>query len=401
MTKAVAAEPSDSYYLSSITVSNFKSLDNFAISLSSFSCLIGLNGSGKSSIIQFIGFLCQQMQGDIDRWLEDRQWRGSDLHCKLNTQKNIIFKVNLSNNLGNDITWEASFNTDLRRCTSEKVTQGGLTLLSIADRKLTLHKDRDSTVPPVSGQQIIFDYQGSVLSQLNESLLKHFHQSISLLKSFFLKTHSLELLSPSRLRKRSRTSQGGIGVGGEQMSAVLYDMSRVKRKNVVSLLKNVYPRLADIDVKSLAAGWKELSVIENYLDNSFTIGARHINDGFLRFLGIISQCKYDQGFILFDEIENGVNSELVEFLLDFLVSRSGQVLVTTHSPIILNYMEDDVAVEGVIYIYRKADGRSASIRFFDIPSMRKKLEVMGPGDVYQDTRLADLADELTSVGVSL
>jgi hypothetical protein len=64
-------------------------------------------------------------------------------------------------------------------------------------------------------------------------------------------------------------------------------------------------------------------------------------------------------------------------------------------------MEDDVAVEGVIYIYRKADGRSASIRFFDIPSMRKKLEVMGPGDVYQDTRLADLADELTSVGVSL
>lgn len=389
----------NSHYLSFIEVSNFKSLDNFEITLSRFSCLIGLNGSGKSTILQFIGFLCQQMHGDIDRWLEDRQWKGSDLHCKLNTQKNIGFRVILSDGQGGDIAWEASFNTDLKRCTSEKVIQGGLTLLSIVDRKLSLYKDKDSAVPSVSSQPIIFDYQGSVLSQLNQSLLTHFHQSISLLKSFFLKTHSLELLSPSHLRKRSRTSLGGIGVGGEQMSAVLYDMGRIKRKEVVNLLQRVYPRLADIDVKSLAAGWKKLSVIESHLNNSFTVEARHVNDGFLRFLGIISQCIYDEGFILFDEIENGVNPELAEFLLDFLVERSGQVLVTTHSPIILNYLEDDVASEGVVYIYRRADGRSASIRFFDIPSMREKLRVMGPGDVYQDTSLTELAEEVAGIGV--
>lgn len=387
----------NSHYLSSIEVNNFKSLDSFVISFSRFSCLIGLNGSGKSSILQFIGFLCQQMHGDIDRWFEERQWKGSDLHCKLSTQKNIIFKVVLSDGMGGDISWEASFNTDLKRCTSERVLQGGLTLLSIAERKLTLYKDKDSTVPSVSNQPVIFDYQGSVLSRLNESLLKHFHHSISLLKSFFLRTHSLELLSPSHLRRRSRTSHGGIGVGGEQMSAVLHDIGRLKRKEVVNILQKAYPRLADIDVKSLTAGWKKLSVIEKYLENSFTVEARHVNDGFLRFLGIVSQCIYDDGFILFDEIENGVNPELVEFLLDFLVHRNGQVLVTTHSPIVLNYLEDDVATKGVIYIYRREDGRSASIRFFDIPSMREKLEVMGPGDAYQDTRLFDLAQEVAGI----
>lgn len=395
-----AADANKAYYLSSIEINNFKSLDKFQIFFSRFSCLIGLNGSGKSSVLQFIGFLCQQMHGDIDKWLEERQWKGSDLHCKLNTQKNIWFKVTLSDDQGEDILWEASFNTDLKRCTSEKVSQAGLTLLSIADRRLTLHKVKDSPVPSVTSQPIIFDYQGSVLSQLNESLLKHFHQSITLLKFFFLKTHSLELLSPSHLRKRSRSSQGGIGVGGEQMSAVLYDIGRVKRLEVVKLLQKVYPRLVDIDIKSLAAGWKKLSVVEACLDGTFPIEARHVNDGLLRFLGIISQCIYDKGFILFDEIENGVNPELAEFLLDYLVERSGQVLVTTHSPIILNYLNDDIARPGVIYIYRKADGRSDSIRFFDIPSMREKLEVMGPGDVYQDTRLVDLADELISFGAS-
>jgi hypothetical protein len=198
------------------------------------------------------------MHGDIDGWLEERQWKGSDLHCKLNTQKNITFKVVLSDGKGADIFWEASFNTDLKRCTTEKITQGELTLLSLADRKLTLYKDKGATVPPVSGQQIIFDYHGSVLSQLNESLLRHFHHSITLLKTFFLRTHSLELLSPTQLRRRSRSSQGGIGVGGEQMSAVLYDMGRSKRLEVVKLLQKVYPRLADIDVKSLTAGWKKM-----------------------------------------------------------------------------------------------------------------------------------------------
>ena len=181
------------------------------------------------------------------------------------------------------------------------------------------------------------------------------------------------------------------------MSAVLHDIGRLKRKEVVSILQRAYPRLADVDVKSLTAGWKKLSVIEKYLDNSFTVEARHVNDGFLRFLGIVSQCIYDDGFILFDEIENGVNSELVEFLLDFLVHRNGQVLVTTHSPIVLNYLEDDVATKGVIYIYRREDGRSASMHFFDIPSMREKLEVMGPGDAYQDTRLFDLSQEVAGI----
>jgi predicted ATPase len=393
MEKTLGIEHQNLYYLSSITVSNFKSLDNFSISLSRFSCLIGLNGSGKSTVLQFIGFLCQQMYGDIDGWLEERQWRGSDLHCKLNTQKNIIFKAVLSDGKSDDILWEASFNTDYKRCTAEKVSQGGLTLLSLADRKLTLYKDKEATVPPVSGQQIIFDYQGSVLSQLNESLLRHFHHSITLLKSFFLRTHSLELLSPFQLRRRSRSSQGGIGVGGEQMSAVLYDMGRAKRLEVVKLLRKVYPRLADIDVKSLTAGWKKLSIVESFLDENFTVEARHVNDGFLRLLGIVAQCMYDQGFILFDEIENGINPELVEFLLDFLVARNGQMLVTTHSPIVLNYLEDGIATKGLVFIYKRSDGRTKSVRFFDLPSMQEKLEVMGPGDVYQDTSLSQLALE--------
>jgi predicted ATPase len=51
-----------------------------------------------------------------------------------------------------------------------------------------------------------------------------------------------------------------------------------------------------------------------------------------------------------DEIENGINPELIEYLIDHLIN-SDQILVTLHSPMILNFMDDDVArEESYIYI---------------------------------------------------
>jgi hypothetical protein len=73
------------------------------------------------------------------------------------------------------------------------------------------------------------------------------------------------------------------------------------------------------------------------------------------------------------------------------------VLVTTHSPMILNYLDDGVASKGVIYLYKTAEGHTESIPFFSIPSLKKKLEVMGPGEAFVDTNLTELADEISGM----
>ncbi len=62
-----------------ITARNFKSLVDFKLDLAKFTCLIGLNGAGKSTVLQFIDFLAQQGRGDIKGWPEDRQWEAKDL----------------------------------------------------------------------------------------------------------------------------------------------------------------------------------------------------------------------------------------------------------------------------------------------------------------------------------
>ena len=111
-------------------------------------------------------------------------------------------------------------------------------------------------------------------------------------------------------------------------------------------------------------------------------------------MAILSQLEIPNAFLLFDEIENGINPELVEFLMDMLVKSDDQILITTHSPLVLNYLDDDVAKDGVIYLYKQHNGRTKAVRLFDIPSMQKKLQFMGVGEAFIDTNLTELYREV-------
>jgi ABC-type branched-subunit amino acid transport system ATPase component len=167
-------------------------------------------------------------------------------------------------------------------------------------------------------------------------------------------------------------------------------------------LKSVYLQLKNLGIKSLRSGWKQLEISEGYAGKDIFLGlfpqitteARHVNDGMLRLIAILAELQSDHRFLLFDEIENGINPELVEFVIEALTSTDKQVLVTTHSPMILNYLNDEVAKSGVIYLYKTPSGLTQAIRFFSIPSIAEKLTVMGPGEVFVDTNLTDLTKEI-------
>ena len=177
-------------------------------------------------------------------------------------------------------------------------------------------------------------------------------------------------------------------------------MSEGKRRKLVAKLKEAYPRLQGLHAKSLRSGWKQLEIVEAYEGKesgsspSMTTEARHINDGMLRLIAILAELQSFNEFLLFDEIENGINPELVQFVIEELVTTPKQVVVTTHSPMILNYLEDEIARSGVIYLYKTRRGNTQAIPFFSIPSLAEKLTVMGPGEAFVDTNLTQLAEEI-------
>ncbi len=391
-----------------IYIDNFKSLVGFKMEPAKFTCLIGLNGAGKSTILQALDFLSHLMVGNLDEWLAMRQWSTSDINSKLSKKSNIDFKVLIDDPDWGEITWEGSINRTKLGCTQESVKIGDeLIILKIEDANCAIKKlnglkniqevkDNIGTISNGKSTDrfpIVFEYQGSIISRLKKNQVS---APLLALKNQLLQLKSLELLSPFALRQRSRSSDRDIGLGGEKLSAFLHELTTKQKQNLEKQLKPLYPELQNYDTRALRAGWKELRITEKFTGYTLETEAKQVNDGMLRLMAILAQTLTEHSFLLFDEIENGINPELIKQLVDSLVKAPQQVMVTTHSPMILNYLEDPVAKSGVLMIYKTPEGHTQSTPFFEIPSMAEKLSVMGPGEVFVDTYLRELVDEIVA-----
>ncbi len=365
-----------------IRVKNFKSLSEVTLVLEKFNCLIGMNGAGKSTILQALDFLSQMMIGQVQDWLDARGWKSHDLNCKLGKESNLTFGVKYKTSTGQELNWVAIFNRVNLRCTSETIY--------VDTDKIFTASGQSFQFKGKTKQDISFVFQGSLLSVLKDSELP---EAVKEFRDALRKIRSLELLSPQMMRKRARTNDQDIGAGGEKLSSFLHSIKGDHRDRLISMLKGFYPNLLDFKITSQKAGWKKLSEIEAFQDQKLETEATHLNDGLLRILAVLAQSESDRSLILLDEIENGINQEIVEKLVDTLVASPQQMLVTTHSPLILNYLDDETARKSVQFIYKTPQGLSKIRHFFEIPRVGEKLRYMGPGDAFVDTDLEALTQE--------
>lgn len=363
----------------------FKSLEKFALDdLGRFTCLVGLNGAGKSTILQLLDFCSHIMRGDVETWLQKRAWSAADLGSKFTHSLNIVLGVEVVISSGEKYRWLAAYNRFANSCTSERVVRDG-------DDEVLLRVHRGKYyMGDSASERIDFVYNGSILSGLKENLLP---PEVLEVKQAILRIKSLELLSPHLMRSSLRDTADDVGPGGEKLASFLYSLKGEKRESLLGLLKGFYPAVVDFKVKQERAGWKKLYVIEAYGDILVETEAKHINDGLLRILAIIAQSATEPSLLIFDEVENGVNPEIVERLVELLQNSPHQIIVTTHSPMILNYLDDAVATESVRFVYRSVKGSTCSRPLFALPRMKSKLAVMGPGEAFVDTSLSGLIAE--------
>lgn len=248
-------------------------------------------------------------------------------------------------------------------------------------------KDRQYRIGARELLPVTFSYQGSILSQLRDSELSPQLQSI---RNTLANIRSLELLSPHLMRQRTLDSGTNIGIGGEKLSSYLHSIRGDEKERLLELLMTFYPRVINFKSSPTHGGWKRLSIIEDFDGKHVESEVRHINDGLLRVLAMLAQTICEDSILLFDEVENGVNPEIVEKLVDLLVNAKQQILVTTHNPMILNYLEDDVARESVLFVYKTPEGFTRVRPFFSLPGVGEKLDLMGPGEAFVDTDLVAL-----------
>ncbi|UVL12216.1 MULTISPECIES: AAA family ATPase [Pseudomonas] len=372
----------------SLKIKNFKSIADLDINLEKFTCLVGLNGAGKSSLLQGIDFASHLMTGDIRAWLQRRNWDAQDLHSKFSTASNIVIFITIELSNKKRYTWKTAFNRQLLSCTREEIHD-----LQTGEIIFNSNKGRYS-VTGGDYSKINFNFEGSLLSHLKKEILNkdliEIRERISSIRSF-------ELLSPHLMRSTSRDSCTDIGAGGEKLASFLHNLKGELRDTLTNLLRTFYPRVIDFKTVQKKAGWKQLFVIEEFNGRQIETEAKHINDGLLRILAILAQTNSSQSMILFDEIENGINPEIVETLVNLLQNSPQQIIVTTHSPLVLNYLSDETAKNSVQFIYRGIEGGTKAAPLFSMNRIREKLEYMGPGEVFVDTNLTALTSEFVNL----
>lgn len=393
--------------IAEFSIKNFKSLHDIELQFSEkFNVLIGLNGTGKSSVLQAIDFLVSLSHSSgVSKWLQSREWELPALFTCLSGKRAsslISFSMVMDIHGEQYYRWEGTFNANLEKCTKEAILWNHRDLNTEGGRWLTLSEgmvklDAEIALPPINLKPI--DYRGSFLSVV-KSESRPYNIPPYDLRSYLGNILSIELLSPHQMKRRVREMTGsGVGLGGEQLSLFLHSLTEDQKTQLKTVMTRFYPHFESFETVAMRGGWKKLIVREKYDDGIFTTTeSRQLNDGMLRVLAIIAETLFSEGTVLIDEIEDGINPELLEKLVEYLLEDSPcQVITTSHSPLLLNFLPDEQARKGVQFVYKTGEGISRVVPFFEIPQLSESLGLLGAGEVmlqFDMEQVAEMAENM-------
>jgi predicted ATPase len=194
-------------------------------------------------------------------------------------------------------------------------------------------------------------------------------------------------LDPNSLRKPSIPGQTILGDKGENLASVLQAIcvEPKSKEALVEWTRDLTPMdVADLKFPEVSLeGRIQLQIVES---GGREVSAESASDGTLRFLAFAAALLGTEParFYFFEEIENGIHPNRAHLLINLLqnATREGgiQVAGTTHSPALLNFL-DEASLRDASLVYRA--GTVSKIRSFsDIPSLWQVVPSSRAGELH-------------------
>lgn len=163
------------------------------------------------------------------------------------------------------------------------------------------------------------------------------------------------------------------------LPALLNELDEEQREALVEAVKEILKGIQGIEV-SEASGGRDVRVHYSLLErmpyvgrsgmSDFPIPAWMLSEGTRRITAILALLHRDPppSLLCIEEVENGLDPWTVQTVIDHLqqaARRGVQIVVTTHSPWLLDY----VPIETIIQVRRK-DGDTRYERFAERPEVK-------------------------------
>ena len=205
-------------------------------------------------------------------------------------------------------------------------------------------------------------------------------------------------LSPERMREPSVPGATVMGDSGQNLPSVLESIcADLRRKRtLMSWLQELTPMdVKDFEFPRDPSGRVHLRILEQ---NGRSVSAYSASDGTLRFLAMLAALlgPNPAGVYFFEEIDNGIHPNRLWLLLDLIEKQTKgkgiQVITTTHSPDVLNLINDRT-FENTSVVSRLEDNADSIIRPVDSLLNAKKLRsAQGLGRLHTSGWMEDIVN---------
>ena len=381
-----------------IVIENFKSLRKVDLSLGRVNLFIGTNASGKSNFLEALrvlegignGFTISEILNGKPKSATSGVWegiRGGSTHaCPSGmTDTEVVVTANGTLEESPPLKWEyhiAFLPLDRGRVTEERVEVADhMRSFSSSDPKvgLALLSANEGTPPLLSAQSL---WRNIKFQQILHRVPEDMRDTLSeLLSSARLSNALAGSLSnaqhidvvPNILRIYSQSiAVRRMGNHGENFASLINTICADQRTKdaYLSWLRQLRPEEID-DVGTLKGAVGEPMFMLR--ENGREFPAPVLSDGTLRFAAITAAFFQPDmpSIITIEEIENGIHASRIQLLLELLRSqaeyRKAQVLATTHSATILDWLQEEDYKTTFLCRRDESTGESKICSLADVP----------------------------------
>lgn len=371
--------------LQSMRVRNFKAIvDSKTVKLGSLTAFIGNNGAGKSSLIEALetyqSIVLDGLDLAMQRWLgiEHIRHKGQEVKERLGKSVNpISFELAIGDSARKVRRMELSVNNDP------------------AANRMFIATERISRIDGswIEREQMgAIETYGTGRSILAGAMGEYVEQAMHVRSWQFL------TMTPERMGLPTPQQRTGGGVrlahDGSNVADFLLDLRRQDPNafdGIVEVMSYVLPYAKDLQ-PTLSSSEIERKAWLQLTEGNFKVPGWLLSTGTLRMLALLALLRHPNPppLIVVEEIENGLDPRsvhlIVEEIRNAVLAGRTQVIMTTHSP----YLLDLLTLEHLVVVERDAKGHPHFFRPADQANLQRWAEKFAPGKLYTMGNLTGL-----------
>lgn len=389
-----------SLFLTRVVLENYKSIATAGVDLRPLTFLVGPNGSGKSNFLDALRFTTDSLRGSLDNSLRDRGGIGEVRRRSGGHPRH--FGIRLEFHLGALVGHYAfrigarpkgSYEVQTEECIIRGAEGARFLVRGGEVQAFELANKTIFTVPPAAAKDRLY--------LVNASGVPQFRPVYDALSSM-----GFYNLNPEMIRDFQAPGSGELLVrDGGNLTSVLALLARLderRKKRIEEYLSSIVPGVTGVDVKDVPPKMT-LEFRQEVAGSSdpWRFYAGNMSDGTLRALGVLVALFQSGGsdkpgvpLVGIEEPEVALHPAAVGALLDALreACQSRQVILTTHSPDLLDLAEMDKELLLAVYAERGAT-QIAPVDEASLEAVRKALytpgELLRLDQLRPDTKLFD------------